>query len=127
MVQPPSGGCVLKHDKSYRQGSAVFPAAFGRLCVETLCHDEYAATVSPAAFGRLCVETLLPAYNQLTSFQPPSGGCVLKQAEVGRTGRAGDPAAFGRLCVETVKPFLSGVLSLPAAFGRLCVETRQRL
>ena len=33
----------------------------------------------PAAFGRLCVETLnhLKIYNHLN--QPPSGGCVLKR------------------------------------------------
>ena len=36
--------------------------------------------LNPAAFGRLCVETLIniqPVANVL--IQPPSGGCVLKQ------------------------------------------------
>ena len=32
-----------------------------------------------AAFGRLCVETLAPESGILLIFQPPSGGCVLKQ------------------------------------------------
>ena len=33
--------------------------------------------------------------------QPPSGGCVLKQAREAEAKAAADPAAFGRLCVET--------------------------
>ena len=32
----------------------------------------------PAAFGRLCVETSLPSGVLFGSGQPPSGGCVLK-------------------------------------------------
>ena len=32
--------------------------------------------------------------------QPPSGGCVLKQA-LSKMEDNGDAAAFGRLCVET--------------------------
>ena len=34
----------------------------------------------PAAFGRLCVETSSRMANITALFQPPSGGCVLKQA-----------------------------------------------
>ena len=55
------------------------PAAFGRLCVETLRFAIVATGADPAAFGRLCVETR-PA--ECFVFQP-------------------FPAAFGRLCVET--------------------------
>ena len=33
----------------------------------------------PAAFRRLCVETALLAKLTRYDFQPPSGGCVLKQ------------------------------------------------
>ena len=34
----------------------------------------------PAAFGRLCVETIaLIACSLVLATQPPSGGCVLKQ------------------------------------------------
>ena len=58
---------------------ATSPAAFGRLCVETLVCVAGAAVGVPAAFGRLCVETLV---------------CVAGAA-------VGVPAAFGRLCVET--------------------------
>ena len=37
-------------------------------------------TAQPAAFGRLCVETLtLLTKNRDNISQPPSGGCVLKQ------------------------------------------------
>ena len=33
----------------------------------------------PAAFGRLCVETIMPSINGIgIGTQPPSGGCVLK-------------------------------------------------
>ena len=57
-------------------------------------------------------------------FQPPSGGCVLKQlfavCEIQRV----IPAAFGRLCVETRAHAACNCATPPAAFGRLCVETR---
>ena len=33
----------------------------------------------PAAFGRLCVETFPAEIAIFISYQPPSGGCVLKQ------------------------------------------------
>ena len=32
----------------------------------------------PAAFGRLCVETMANGNMKLSLVQPPSGGCVLK-------------------------------------------------
>ena len=56
--QPPSGGCVLKHgfDGLYLEGW------------------------DPAAFRRLCVETLMSIYTLKKMVQPPSGGCVLKQS-----------------------------------------------
>ena len=56
-----------------------FPAAFGRLCVETSRFRKSRLNITPAAFGRLCVETIRYA----ASFDPVM------------------PAAFGRLCVET--------------------------
>ena len=34
--------------------------------------------VQPAAFGRLCVETVLAPLLPSARVQPPSGGCVLK-------------------------------------------------
>mgnify|MGYP001673034505 CR=1 FL=1 len=62
------------------------PAAFGRLCVETIeldLMDEYGM---PAAFGRLCVETDLAK----------------------KVDKEWAPAAFGRLCVETKNPSCIG-------------------
>ena len=55
--QPPSGGCVLKHVLHGAASYLAVPAAFGRLCVETV--------------------SLNPAF-VVTIAQPPSGGCVLK-------------------------------------------------
>ena len=55
------------------------PAAFGRLCVETITCLKMASPTCPAAFGRLCVET------------------IKEEARFAGDG----PAAFGRLCVET--------------------------
>ena len=55
------------------------PAAFRRLCVETLIRLASSLTSQPAAFRRLCVETTL----LIRAFYPLI------------------PAAFRRLCVET--------------------------
>ena len=76
--QPPSGGCVLKH-QCYQIRSETFPAAFGRLCVETSEVDrvnEFAANQPPS--GGCVLKQILPQelINKLS--QPPSGGCVLK-------------------------------------------------
>ena len=57
MIQPPSGGCVLKQSVEIGNQSSNHPAAFGRLCVETLSVVIQVQAVVPAAFGRLCVET----------------------------------------------------------------------
>jgi len=48
---------VLKHFKSPGRLFRSFPAAFGRLCVETAVAAAAVAERFPAAFGRLCVET----------------------------------------------------------------------
>ncbi len=56
------------------------PAAFGRLCVETLVNAFVLTADVPAAFGRLCVETRLCLRSIWSALQPPSGGCVLKLA-----------------------------------------------
>ena len=56
--------------------------------------------LAPAAFGRLCVETLHHLPTIAYEVQPPSGGCVLKLHRYpAQSGQP--PAAFGRLCVET--------------------------
>ena len=58
------------------------PAAFRRLCVETLASAALSAAVFPAAFRRLCVETVVPLGRRAAVCRP-------------------FPAAFRRLCVET--------------------------
>ena len=145
--QPPSGGCVLKLGNVDATIIYTPPAAFGRLCVETLALLPLFFLILPAAFGRLCVETACWfTGTRFLPFQPPSGGCVLKQIQCGLQKQPAFPAAFGRLCVETLKlkimalrfsaqpPSGGCVLKRrpnhrnpkprkPAAFGRLCVET----
>ena len=79
------------------------PAAFRRLCVETLMVIYFIFVCGPAAFRRLCVETMATvtstAHGNLS--QPPLGGCVLKQGQIMGVKRFNGPAAFRRLCVET--------------------------
>ena len=67
----------------------------------------------------------LKFYNQLKEliFQPPSGGCVLKQlGRIVATDRLGQPPSGGCVLKRDnrldVTPYTK-----PAAFGRLCVET----
>ncbi len=92
--QPPSGGCVLKLKLLYNFSGFNYPAAFGRLCVETLSGG---------------VESALAMY------QPPSGGCVLKLQDAVQIAGVIAPAAFGRLCIEAtfalkrqIQPFSGG-------------------
>ena len=78
-IQPPSGGCVLKR-KQYQQWlEYIGPAAFRRLCVETMLAVSPPPPLEPAAFRRLCVETISEQF----------------------LAEEGGPAAFRRLCVET--------------------------
>ena len=62
---------------------------------------------APAAFGLLCVETLclLPLSIRVLH-QPPSGCCVLKRYLEVKPDIKLDPAAFGLLCVETLRHIL---------------------
>ena len=55
--------------------------------------------------------------------QPPSGGCVLKQAVKAADVKAVEAAAFRRLCVETCRCSNGRDYGGAAAFRRLCVET----
>ena len=41
-------------------------------------HNQHEANCDPAAFGRLCVETVKSSNSIEILVQPPSGGCVLK-------------------------------------------------
>ena len=57
---------------------------------------------NPAAFRRLCVETIDSIeHPQSYDAQPPSGGCVLKRQVLEQVLADMLPAAFRRLCVET--------------------------
>ena len=122
--QPPSGGCVLKpfYSPTLRYGK--HPAAFGRLCVETLPYRTSTAQTLPQPPSGGCVLKLnTMKIFEAPEIQPPSGGCVLKRHRDLRHEQSRYPAAFGRLCVETSKGFHAALPCAPAAFGRLCVET----
>ena len=60
ILQPPLGGCVLKLNIYFHAQPHLLPAAFRRLCVETvLAFRIRIRQTNPAAFRRLCVETSL--------------------------------------------------------------------
>ncbi len=124
MLQPPSGGCVLKQQMVLKNKARKHAAAFGRLCVETANRPSIVRSLIAAAFGRLCVETLRASHRIFVRIaaafgrlcvetkrcrkrknhyrqQPPSGGCVLKLSTLTNKFETDDAAAFGRLCVET--------------------------
>ena len=70
---------MLKRRHYARNLYRLFPAAFRRLCVETVMGFEIGLEKNPAAFRRLCVETETETTScRLKCCQPPSGGCVLK-------------------------------------------------
>ena len=100
--QPPLGGCVLKLLSHVQSQIGGIPAAFRRLCVETILTKPKRPKQQPAAFRRLCVETsLLTQSRSFNHPQPPLGGCVLKQYDGESVVGVYSPAAFRRLCVET--------------------------
>ena len=57
MYQPPSGGCVLKHKSRHCHGNSLEQPPSGG-CVLKPTGDRYTLREPPAAFGRLCVETI---------------------------------------------------------------------
>ena len=71
----------MKHQAAEMPPVGLPPAAFRRLCVETIFYNLRCLACRPAAFRRLCVETKI-------------------EVELSSDGK---PAAFRRLCVETVK------------------------
>ena len=99
--QPPSGGCVLKHAISILYDEVKYPAAFGRLRVETAhpCPLNYLLSQPPS--GGCVLKPVLHGAVDIPTAQPPSGGCVLKPLLPLDGIRTSDPAAFGRLRVET--------------------------
>ena len=123
-VQPPSGGCVLKPECSVVEQFSSGPAAFRRLCVETIgSHRMTSAMSSQPPSGGCVLKLIEVAYLDVALNQPPSGGCVLKQPARQADQTLGDPAAFRRLCVETTLNIQIQTTTPPAAFRRLCVET----
>ena len=123
--QPPLGGCVLKPNRARRERFIKIPAAFRRLCVETkIAPKKYGDKQEPAAFRRLCVETTDKSLNRRQyAIQPPSGGCVLKQSQIGyEPNPTGQPPSGG--CVLKQISAIRGGSAGTAAFRRLCVETR---
>ena len=78
--QPPSGGCVLKHVLEATRGIVSFQPPSGGCVLKLAIRLVICLFGIPAAFGRLCVETVMLAPELLPELsQPPSGGCVLKQ------------------------------------------------
>ena len=122
--QPPSGGCVLKRTERRTQRRGDDPAAFRRLCVETIYNGAFIHREFPAAFRRLCVETIyIPSY--FFCFVFPAAFrrlCVETLFKLEYSDRY-NPAAFRRLCVETPATVIKTLVINPAAFRRLCVET----
>ena len=78
-MQPPSGGCVLKHPQDKLQAHLDKAATFGWLCVETCrwCYYRCGCGEQPPSGGCVLKRAMGGKYNRLKK-QPPSGGCVLK-------------------------------------------------
>ena len=138
---------MLKPNACFWIVSTTLPAAFGRLCVETLVWSMCSILVfcQPPSGG--CVlKQLRAARNALFLAQPPSGGCVLKRGirRQLKIYRLAQPPSGGcvlkhapAVCMSkscrqppsggcVLKPDilrLSYIQTFPAAFGRLCVET----
>ena len=78
--QPPSGGCVLKQHNRHTSGFEDFPAAFRRLCVETIItYVGFDALMSQPPSGGCVLKPSCKRKTLCCWAQPPSGGCVLKQ------------------------------------------------
>ena len=104
MVQPPSGGCVLKPANRhffFRDKSQ--PPSGG--CVLKPVREAAAGVDAHQPPSGGCVLKLRRARRYPTApRQPPSGGCVLKPEELPGESQTAQPAAFRRLCVETRIP-----------------------
>ena len=99
--QPPSGGCVLKPQQDRIWWYFAQAATFGWLCVETLALWYAIANAKAATFGWLCVETFRLLYSYWLATQPPPRGCVLKLWWLVAVIIWVLAAASARLCVET--------------------------
>ena len=101
LAQPPSGGCVLKLVVAVHVFERGTQPPSGGCVLKPINTLVIVSDSKPAAFGRLCVETLHDSDGRRFVRQPPSGGCVLKRVLLHVPFHAAGPAAFGRLCVET--------------------------
>ena len=79
ITQPPSGGCVLKHCLERHNHRSVRQPPSGGCVLKQIRKYERECPTVPAAFRRLCVETIAKMSIKINRLnQPPSGGCVLK-------------------------------------------------
>ena len=122
-MQPPSGGCVLKHTwKKELVSEFEQPPSGGCVLKPKLRLSISRQSLQPPSGG--CVLKQTQQYLWITLYlQPPSGGCVLKPQIPELLEQKPKAAAFGRLCVETICCEVKFVFCGAAAFGRLCVET----
>ena len=58
-AQPPSGGCVLKQSDNINHADCVFQPPSGGCVLKPHHRQPTNQTTRPAAFGRLCVETII--------------------------------------------------------------------
>ena len=123
MDQPPSGGCVLKHFCAFLPVFFSGQPPSGGCVLKQQPPLANCAICGPAAFRRLCVETIFDFFDFDFFCQPPSGGCVLKPSLSSVIEHNNVPAAFRRLCVETLNLSIWLCWRTTAAFRRLCVET----
>ena len=107
LSQPPSGGCVLKLLDGFALKGFFHPAAFGRLCVETLRTSLHFLFADQPPSGGCVLKPSLNLKQYHYDHQPPSGGCVLKLLNIFAIQSFLNPAAFGRLCVETANRAIS--------------------
>ena len=99
--QPPSGGCVLKHNKpdNYNGGKEQPPS--GGCVLKLDVSKPLSSSHAQPPSGGCVLKRFLPPPPISYAPQPPSGGCVLKRLINVLLPTRRQAAAFGRLCVET--------------------------
>ena len=100
-IQPPSGGCVLKPDRTRK----------------TAAHQPQPPS------GGCVLKRAKATVNLIWKHQPPSGGCVLKLCPIAAGFRLDCQPPSGGCVLKLRLGCLKLMVVLPAAFGRLCVET----
>ena len=77
--QPPLGGCVLKQPCRFSRAVDVAQPPLGGCVLKRRLTPIECERLQPAAFRRLCVETVTIGSWYNKPCQPPLGGCVLKR------------------------------------------------